>query len=108
MSDTTSPSGIGGAFSDGQRVRGESFCTDRMLSECGARCCHVGFHLADDEARAGHVRWHPDCPYHILQVGDQGRCFHLDPDTLRCLIYEKRPRTCRSFDCRRPESESRQ
>jgi len=76
-------------------------CTPQMLLRCRAYCCHIGFQLTDEEARAGFAKWHPDFPYHILQVGREGRCVHLDPETLRCQIYENRPQACRNFDCRK-------
>ena len=78
-----------------------SYCTEERLAVCGAYCCHIGFHLTVEEVRSGIAKWHPDFPYHILQAGDDGRCVHLDPVTLRCLIYADRPQACRNFDCRR-------
>ena len=29
-----------------------------------------------------------------------GACVFLDPTTSGCKIYDRRPRTCRSYDCR--------
>jgi len=78
----------------------QSYCTPERLAVCRAYCCHIPFHLTDEEVNAHIVRWHPDFPYHILQVGPDLRCFHLDPDTLRCTIYDDRPAACRAFDCR--------
>ena len=77
-----------------------SHCTGERLAECRAYCCHIGFHLTDEEARSGFAKWHPDFPYHIVQAGAEGRCVHLDAATLGCRIYENRPQACRDFDCR--------
>ena len=77
-----------------------SYCTTERLSVCRAYCCHIPFQLTDAEVAAGIVKWHPDFPFAIMQVGPDGRCFHLDPETQRCMIYEQRPAACRAFDCR--------
>ena len=79
----------------------DSYCTPERLAACKAFCCHIPFHLTDAEVNEGVARWHPDFPHHILQVGPEERCFHLDPETLRCTIYAKRPAECRAFDCRK-------
>jgi len=76
------------------------WCTPERLKICKAYCCHLGFQLTDEEAAGGLIEWEPDFPFHIKQVGPDNRCVHLDPETLRCRIYENRPRACRDFDCR--------
>lgn len=77
----------------------ESRCTPERLKVCKAYCCYIPFSLTDDEVKAGIVKWHPDYPYQRLSAGPDSRCFNLDPETLRCRIYQNRPSACRAFTC---------
>jgi Fe-S-cluster containining protein len=75
--------------------------------ECTACCTASQFiHVAPDEHDALHVI-PPQVlfpapgfpPGHMLMgYDDQGRCPMFKDN--RCSIYEHRPRTCRTFDCR--------
>jgi Fe-S-cluster containining protein len=73
-------------------------CAARMPL-CKARCCSLSFELSEQDLDEGGIRWELDEPYLIRHDAD-GYCSHLDRPTLGCTIYEKRPATCRGFDCR--------
>lgn len=73
-------------------------CAARMPL-CKARCCSLSFELSEQDLDEGGIRWELDEPYLIRHDAD-GYCTHLDRATLGCTIYDKRPATCRGFDCR--------
>lgn len=77
---------------------GDIDCASR-LHLCHARCCAFSFELTSQDLDEGVVRWELEEPYLIRHDAD-GFCTHLDRATLGCGIYEKRPATCRGFDCR--------
>ena len=43
------------------------------------------------------MRWNYAAPYMIAKKPD-GRCVHLESSG--CNVYDKRPATCRLYDCR--------
>jgi len=63
---------------------------------CRTFCCHLLVRL-DPGARQ------PPCdgstPKGYVDKDENGRCVHLDPETSRCLIWERRPQVCRGYDC---------
>jgi len=72
---------------------------EARLPLCHGRCCAFTFELTTQDLDEGGIRWELDEPYVIRHEADN-YCTHLDRPSLGCTIYEKRPATCRSFDCR--------
>jgi Fe-S-cluster containining protein len=87
-------------------LRGEGD-TDVPCAECTA-CCEASqfIHVAPDETDAlAHIPSAllfpaPGAPpgHRLMGFDEHGRCPMLRPDG--CSIYEHRPRTCRTYDCR--------
>ncbi|MBK9032770.1 MAG: YkgJ family cysteine cluster protein [Myxococcales bacterium] len=73
---------------------------DALMPLCHGRCCKMSFPLSAQDLDEGVVRWRYDQPYVIRQRAD-GYCAHNDPATHGCGVYQHRPATCRSYDCRR-------
>lgn len=72
---------------------------------CGA-CCHLLVELGagDEDVPEEFVATYGDVRC-MDQHGD-GACVALDPETRLCMIYDRRPQTCRAFErggdlCRR-------
>jgi Fe-S-cluster containining protein len=110
MTDPGGPidAGAFGAWLDGMAaaLAGE-VDADVACGTCTACCASSQFvHVAPDEADAlAHIPRDllfpaPGLPRgHVLMgYDDQGRCPMLTDDG--CSIYEHRPRTCRTYDCR--------
>lgn len=73
-------------------------CADR-LEHCRAACCRLHFALTRQEVQAGHIRYMQSRPYFIERHEADGYCVHLDRDSMRCSIWERRPLRCRRYDC---------
>ena len=108
MSPETLPAGAFGAWLDGMAaaLRGHADA-DVACGSCTACCASSQFvHVAPDEADAlAHIPREllfpaPDLPRgHVLMGYDErGRCPMLTDEG--CSIYDHRPRTCRTYDCR--------
>jgi len=65
---------------------------------CRAICCSFVFALTKEEVQKGIIRWNPKRPYFIAR-DDDGYCPHLDRTSLRCTIWEERPKRCQRYDC---------
>ena len=108
MEDAPLPAGPLSAWLDGmQRALRDGDAADVPCGDCTACCTSSQFvHIAPDEtdtlasipvallfpapgAPPGHV---------VLGYDEHGRCPMLVD--ARCSIYEHRPRTCRTYDCR--------
>ena len=72
-------------------------CKSR-LDLCKARCCRLTFPPFQDLDESI-VKWNYSNPYLIRQK-DNDYCIHHDCDGRLCLVYENRPATCRTYDCR--------
>jgi Fe-S-cluster containining protein len=67
-------------------------------ASCKACCCRLEVILSGDD----------DVPLHLVDEdqwggqsmgrGEDGWCVALDRATLRCSIYERRPRICRDYE----------
>jgi Fe-S-cluster containining protein len=68
------------------------------LDTCKAICCKFPFALSKQDVNEGVIRWEFGRPY-LIAHGDDGYCVHLDRETYRCTVHEKRPVPCRGFDC---------
>ena len=76
-------------------------CQSRLES-CKALCCKFPFALSRQDVEEGIIRWEFGRPYLISHDND-GYCVHLDRETYRCKVHEKRPVPCRGFDCRKSD-----
>ncbi len=73
-------------------------CASR-LHLCKARCCTLQVELAREDIDDG-IRFDVDNPYVLVREAD-GWCHYIDRAAGGgCTIYDKRPATCRKFDCR--------
>lgn len=74
-------------------------CAERVHL-CKAACCRLRFPLARQDVEEGVVQWELGRPY-LNRQDATGYCVHSDPQGRGCQIYDRRPATCRVFDCRR-------
>ena len=86
---------------------------EARLHLCQARCCTQSFALSTQDLDERVVRWEYGRPYEIARNRD-GYCVHNRKDGWvgaeddgsgrsrlhLCTIYEKRPASCRTYDCR--------
>lgn len=73
-------------------------CESR-LETCEAACCTIfRVFLSASEVRRGELLWDLEQPYQLLK-GPDGHCVHLDVETLRCGVWDRRPHVCRSYTC---------
>jgi len=67
---------------------------------CGAACCSAfNVFLTPEEAAQGRYLWDVSAPYRIL-ADAHGTCVYFDHAQLGCTIWQERPMSCRTFDCR--------
>ena len=71
-------------------------CASR-IPLCKARCCSLHVSLSRQDLEDG-LRWDIDDPY-VLERGPDGYCCYLGQGGA-CAVYENRPATCRTYDCR--------
>jgi Fe-S-cluster containining protein len=69
-----------------------------LIPICKARCCSLTFRLSTQDLEEGVVRWDYGRPYWNRRRAD-GYCVHNQAGGA-CEVYEHRPRTCRTYDCR--------
>ncbi len=70
-----------------------------LIPLCRGRCCTLHFSLSKQDLNERVVKWNYQFPY-VIRQGEDGYCVHNDPETRGCTVYEHRPATCRSYDCR--------
>ena len=73
-------------------------CQSR-LPICKAICCQFPFALSRQDVEEGIIRWNLSKPY-LIAHGRDGYCVHLERNSYRCTVYERRPVPCRGFDCK--------
>jgi hypothetical protein len=74
---------------------------DARYHACQAACCKLyRVVLTEGEERDGDLLWDLSSPY-ALPRGPDGRCANLDPDTLKCNVWQNRPHVCRRYHCSR-------
>jgi Fe-S-cluster containining protein len=71
-----------------------------IMPVCQARCCRLTVCLSAQDLDEGLFRWDYGKPYQIRKREDDGYCTHSEPETRRCTVYQHRPATCRTYDCR--------
>lgn len=69
------------------------------LHLCGARCCSYDVLLSEQDVAERGVPWVVDKPYELPRDPVTRRCACMD-DAGACTIYDRRPGTCRTYDCR--------
>jgi len=69
------------------------------LPVCRARCCTFTHLLSAQDLDEGLLEWELDRPY-VIRADESGTCVHHDRATGRCTVYEHRPASCRTYDCR--------
>jgi prolipoprotein diacylglyceryltransferase/Fe-S-cluster containining protein len=74
-------------------------CENR-IALCHAACCKLSFALSREDVQEGTIRWDFGNPY-VIARGEDGWCVHLDRGRKTCGAYSARPRTCRTYDCRK-------
>ncbi len=73
-------------------------CESR-LAVCKAVCCKLPFALSRQDVEEGIIRWEFGRPY-LIAHSDDGYCVHLDRNTCKCTVRERRTVPCRGFDSR--------
>ena len=70
-----------------------------ILPICQARCCKLEVHLSPQDLDERKLHWDYANPYRMRRRAD-GYCVHSGEGTHACTVYDLRPATCRSYDCR--------
>lgn len=73
-------------------------CAERVQF-CRAACCRLNFALSRQDIEEGTIKWDLAHPYMIAH-GNDGYCAHMERDSCRCTVRERRPLPCRGYDCR--------
>jgi Fe-S-cluster containining protein len=68
------------------------------LHLCEARCCRFEVSLSKEDIRDG-IPWNIEEPYALPRDPRTKKCVCMD-EAGACTIYEKRPASCRVYDCR--------
>jgi len=71
-----------------------------IMPICKARCCKLTVCLSRQDLDEKEILWDYGKPYQIRKREDDGYCWHNDPKTQGCGVYQRRPAICRSYDCR--------
>lgn len=66
-------------------------------SDCEACCCRLEVMLITETGVPEHLVETDDWGGRSMARLDDGWCAALDRDTLKCLIYDRRPLICREF-----------
>jgi hypothetical protein len=85
-------------FQDKYAVANSEMDCARLIPLCGARCCSFDVTLSAQDVREGRLPFALDQPY-MLPKDEEGRCGCMDKDGA-CTVYDHRPGTCRTYDCR--------
>lgn len=70
-----------------------------LIPLCRARCCTLALTLSFQDLDEGVVEWDYGLPY-VVRKRPDGMCVHNDAATRACTVYDKRPASCRRYDCR--------
>jgi Putative zinc- or iron-chelating domain len=66
---------------------------------CGARCCTFTVALSQQDVEERLLPFVIERPYELPRDPDTRRCTCMDREG-RCTVYDHRPGTCRTYDCR--------
>lgn len=67
-------------------------------SACEACCCRLEVLLIGDGAVPSRFTAEDEWGGAVMRRLDDGWCAALDRNTMRCIIYERRPAICREFE----------
>ena len=73
-------------------------CASR-ISLCGARCCSFEVALSPQDIAEKKIPFVIDQPYLLPRDPVTKKCACMD-DAGACTVYDARPATCRTYDCR--------
>lgn len=86
---------------DKRKVEGPDIDCAARLHLCQARCCGFAVSLSAQDVAEG-IPWVFDEPYLLPRDPHTKQCVCMDGQGA-CTIYEKRPASCRLYDCRGDE-----
>ncbi len=66
-------------------------------SDCEAVCCRLTVLLMPEDVIPARLVAHDEHGLETMAKGEDGWCKALDPNTMRCSIYARRPQICRRF-----------
>lgn len=88
-----------GVVADKHSVANAEVDCASIISICKMRCCRaLDIELSRQDLADG-LRWEIEAPY--LLARDAHGCCYLGE--AGCTVYERRPATCRSYDCRQDD-----
>jgi Fe-S-cluster containining protein len=88
-------------IADKRQVPNSEIDCQSLVHLCKARCCTFAVELSKEDVEEGKLLWELDQPYLLRREPDGfGYCTHFDRAGRGCTVYEDRPATCRSYDCR--------
>jgi Fe-S-cluster containining protein len=70
-----------------------------LIPLCKARCCKLTVCLSRQDLDEREIVWDYGKPYQIRKKED-AYCWHSQPETRGCGVYQRRPAVCRTYDCR--------
>lgn len=70
-----------------------------LLHLCKGRCCALRVTLSEQDLAERELEWDLQQPYLLRRDPEHGYCSYLGVGG-KCGVYEARPATCRSYDCR--------
>lgn len=70
-----------------------------LIPLCKGRCCALTVTLSREDLDEGRLRWDLHDPYVLPKDPATGYCANLRAGG-GCCVYDDRPATCRSYDCR--------
>ncbi|MDZ4350317.1 MAG: YkgJ family cysteine cluster protein [Xanthomonadaceae bacterium] len=68
-----------------------------LCETCEAVCCRLTVVLMPEDRPPAWLTEHDERGLHIMAKDEDGRCRAVDPRSLLCTIYERRPQACRKF-----------
>lgn len=71
-------------------------CDEGRRLGCATFCCRLIVRLDPDDVQLDPEGRRKNC---VDKDPVDGLCVHLDRETMRCSIWERRPRVCRAYNC---------
>lgn len=86
-------------FRDKYQVPSPDVDCATLVPLCKARCCSMDVTLSAQDVAEGGIPFDVMQPYAMPRDPATKRCVCMNADGA-CTIYERRPGTCRAYDCR--------
>ena len=86
-------------FRDKYQVASPDVDCASLIPLCKARCCSMDVTLSAQDVQEGGIPFDIMEPYMLPRDPATKRCVCMAQDGA-CTIYDKRPGTCRAYDCR--------